>query len=236
MITEKTNVSDLVLRDIRVAEIFIKNDIDFCCNGNRSLEQACNEKGLIIKELIDQIEGLSFPEVKEENLIEVLDHIEGFHHKYARQTIPLLIQFAEKIHLRHGQEYPEIVEAIVILKPLPEEMELHMAKEEMILFPFIKTLVNTKSRGGQLEEAPFETVANPIQMMKEDHEEVGDALRKLKSIANSLSRNPHPCTTFQTFLNTVHEFEKNTMLHVHLENNLVFPRALDLEAKYSTKL
>ena len=167
-----------------------------------------------------------------ENLIDTIKHIEGYYHTYTREALNTLIEFAEKISIRHGADYPEIDDALALLKGMKDEMAIHMNKEELVLFPYIRDMVLATEKGEDIPPTHFGTVEKPIAVMMADHDDVGNDLTKLKAFATSLSRNPSPCNTFQAFLNGVAEFEKETMLHVHLENNYLFPEALALEQKH----
>ncbi len=208
-------------------EILNNFDIDFCCGGFKTLEQACGEKGLDHEQILSQLvdDSKKSADVVDWALLDttdLVDHIVGVHHMYLKETFPKLDGLMEKVINAHGENHPELFDLQKVVRSLRADLEPHMMKEENILFPMIKSL------DGSLESAPAHcgSVANPIRVMMADHEHAGMILEKIKTMTNNYSPPEDACETYRLLFKTLKQIEADLLLHVHKENNLLFPQAL----------
>ncbi|MBB6682192.1 iron-sulfur cluster repair di-iron protein [Aequorivita sp. 609] len=227
-------VADVVTENIKAAHVFKKYGIDFCCGGGVSIKKAC-EKAEIDPVLVET-EILNLENIKDRALdfnswkLDFLtDHIINVHHGYVEESSPLLLQYSQRVNHVHGHHYTELAEIESLVKQVVQELAAHMKKEELILFPFIKKLVKAEREGTEVPPIHFGTVENPIKMMEEEHEEAGEILRKIAKLSNNFTPPQGACNTYKAFYSKLEEFEQDLHQHVHLENNILFPKALKLE-------
>jgi len=234
IITENKTVAEIVTENIRTAHVFKKYGIDFCCGGGISVEKACAKKGidytLLEKELtaVDKVVNKAH-DYDTWDLIFLIDHIINVHHKYVEENIPLLLQYANKVAKVHGHHYVEVVKINSLLHEVANELAAHMKKEEIILFPFIKLLVRSKNEGVVSPPPPFGTINNPISIMEHEHETVGEIFKTIDRLTNNYTPPEEACNTFRALYAKLEEFEKDLHRHIHLENNILFPKAIVLE-------
>ena len=227
-------VADVVTENIKAAHVFKKYGIDFCCGGGVSIKKAC-EKAEIDPVLVET-EILNLENIKDRALdfnswkLDFLtDHIINVHHGYVEESSPLLLQYSQRVNHVHGHHYTELAEIESLVKQVVQELAAHMKKEELILFPFIKKLVKAEREGTEVPPIHFGTVENPIKMMEAEHEEAGEILRKIANLSNNFTPPQGACNTYKAFYSKLEEFEQDLHQHVHLENNILFPKALKLE-------
>ena len=207
-----------------------KYHLDFCCKGKRTLADACTEKGLSVTAISDELEKITaspvsnkmpFTEMTAEQLISyILIH----HHFYVKQSMPTILGHLEKVAIKHGDRFPNMVEVLCLFKEINEEMTAHMQKEETILFPRIKEVVASYDAKENLNLSDV-YIAGPVKVMELEHEHAGDVLYKIRTLTNNYTPPADACTTFQVSLAELKEFEEDLHRHVHLENNLLFPLA-----------
>mgnify|MGYP001419951713 CR=1 FL=1 len=231
---ETKKVAELVAENIKTAHIFKKYGIDFCCGGGISIQKACEKANINFEELERDLLNVDQNRDRATNynswkLDFLTDHIINVHHSYVEENIPLLIQYAAKVAKVHGERHPELLEIQNLFTLVATELSGHLRKEELILFPFIKKLVQAKIEGAGLPKAQFGTVDNPIKMMEAEHEEAGEILRKIAKLSNNYTPPEGACNTYRAFFAKLDEFEQDLHQHVHLENNILFPKALQLE-------
>ncbi|NJW52376.1 iron-sulfur cluster repair di-iron protein [Salinimicrobium oceani] len=229
-------VAEMVTENIKTAHIFKKYGIDFCCGGGISLEKACEKYGADYTLLSEELINVDRPSSHASNynnweLDFLTDHIINIHHAYVEENIPLLLQYAARVAEVHGHHYSELLEIEQLVKQVAGELSAHMKKEELILFPFIKQMTKAKAEGGELPKAPFGSVDNPIKMMETEHEDAGEALRRIAILSNNYNPPSGACNTYRAFYAKLEEFEQDLHQHVHLENNILFPKSLALEKK-----
>ncbi len=232
---EKT-VADVVTENIKAAHIFKKYGIDFCCGGGITIKKAC-EKAKIDPATLET-ELLSLDSVQDRSkdfnswkLDFLTDHIINVHHAYVEESAPLLLQYSKRVNQVHGHHYTELGEIEALVKQVIQELAAHMKKEELILFPFIKKLVKAEREGNEIPAIHFGTVENPIKMMEAEHEEAGKIMREIAKLSNEYTPPQGACNTYRAFYAKLDEFEQDLHQHVHLENNILFPKALNLEMK-----
>ncbi len=231
----KLTLSQIVTNNFRAAAIFEKYDLDFCCRGNKPIEQACTEKGINKEPIISELENLftSTPaaDAKYENwqLDFLSDYIINNHHTYVRNMIPIISAHAEKVAMVHGARHPEVIDVAKKFAVVYKDLKQHMMKEEEILFPYIKRIVTVKNNKAKPEPPYFGTVKNPIKMMEAEHEAAGDEMFEIRSITNGYNPPADACNTYKALYQELKDFEEDLHKHVHLENYILFPKSILLE-------
>ncbi|MBU3660867.1 MAG: iron-sulfur cluster repair di-iron protein [Flavobacteriales bacterium] len=233
--TENNKVGELVAQDYRTASIFKEYGIDFCCNGNRTIQEACGKVKLDCNVLIEKLNqslqnsdssGINF---KTWDLDLLVDYIEKKHHRYVERKIKEITPFLNKIVSVHGEAHPELHVVKQLFNESVGELTAHMKKEELILFPYIRKMVMAKNSGQNFNTALFKTVETPIAMMQNEHEVEGERFRKIANLTQNYTPPADACNTYSVTFSLLKEFEEDLHLHIHLENNILFPKAIELE-------
>ncbi|HOK99359.1 MAG TPA: iron-sulfur cluster repair di-iron protein [Bacteroidales bacterium] len=230
-----TKVSDLVRKNYRTAEIFHQYHIDFCCNGDKTLEEACRERQVSLDKIQIELERLMTQEddfsnkVNSMSLTELVDYIIERHHSYVRNNIPMLQEFLTRISQVHGERHPELHEVKSLFDETAGNLVMHMQKEEIILFPYIKKMEDAAKRGVEKIRSPFGEVSNPIRAMEAEHQAEGERFERIASLTQHYTIPADACNTYRVSLQKLEEFEKDLHTHIHLENNILFPKAIELE-------
>ncbi len=235
-ITENNTVAEVVTFNIKTADVFKKHGIDFCCGGGISIKKACEKNNIDFSEIEKELSKINNPTSKAYNydswkLDFLIDHIENVHHTYVEENIPLVLQYAERVAKVHGHHYSEVIEIHKLFVEIANELTTHMKKEELILFPFVKQLARASREGVKLGLPHFGTVNNPIAMMENEHENAGDIFKEINRLTNSYNPPEGACNTFRALYAKLDEFEQDLHQHIHLENNILFPKAISLEQK-----
>lgn len=221
-------IGEIVTQDFRAAEIFKNAGIDFCCGGNQSLEQVCSDKKLDILTLVSKLVELedTTPDTthnfKEWQLDFLCDYLVNTHHKTVMNLLPQLTTYTEKIARVHGDNHAELVEIATLFSQINEELLQHLKNEEEVLFPAIKELLKTNSSAAKA------TVISEITRMKGEHEFAGGAMDVINVLSKNYQIPRDGCTTYQVTYNLLEQFEDDLHVHVHLENNILYPKALFL--------
>ncbi|MCC7301342.1 MAG: iron-sulfur cluster repair di-iron protein [Bacteroidia bacterium] len=233
----ESTLKELVSNDYRKAEVFRKYGLDFCCGGKKQLQKACSDKGISLdqveKELsvAEQQPVVPSQDYNQWGLDFLADYIVNTHHKYVVRTIPTLYEYTQKVSKVHGGEHPEVKEIADDFLKAVDELNRHMMKEEHILFPYIKVLVEAEKAGTQVSPPGFGTIANPIRMMEMEHELVGDVMDHIEKLSSGFNPPPDACNTYRVSFAKLKEFTDDLHQHIHLENNILFPKAIELEKK-----
>jgi len=238
-IAENKTVAEIVTENIKTAHIFKKFGIDFCCGGGITIEDACSKKGVDYTLLEKELAAVDVLVDKEHDydkwdLNFLIDHIINVHHKYVEESIPLLLQYADRVAKVHGHHYIEVVEINSLFHEVAQELSAHMKKEEHILFPYIKQLVKAEIEGLTPARPHFGTVNNPIKMMEFEHENAGDIFKSIAKLSNDYTPPDEACNTFRALYAKLEEFEQDLHKHIHLENNILHPKAITLEKKIAS--
>lgn len=228
-------LADIVTNNIKTAGIFEKYDLDFCCGGNKTIAQACQENGTDPNVVYAEIENMGSAKVEIPERIDdwdldfMVDYIVNNHHKFVVYMIPIISSHAEKVAAAHGKNHPETNRAAKIFSVVSKELKQHMMKEEEILFPYIKYLVKVRNGETKYEKPYFGRISNPIKMMELEHQSAGESMFSIKKLTNSYAIPSDACNTYKVCLKELREFEEDLHKHVHLENNVLFPKAVLLE-------
>jgi regulator of cell morphogenesis and NO signaling len=230
--TAKT-VREIAVEMPHATRVFEKLGIDYCCGGNRSLEAACAAANLQIDHVLKSLETSTATAAAQDwntgELGELIQHIVSTHHLYVKSEIPRLQALIAKVCSVHGQNHPELNAARDVFAGLAAELSSHLMKEENILFPYVARMEATVKAGRPAARPPFGSVGNPIHMMMMEHDSAGDALRELRRLTNDYTPPADACISYRTLYKAVADFEADLHQHIHLENNILFPRAIAME-------
>lgn len=235
-ITEQSIIGELVAQDYRTASVFKNQGIDFCCNGNRTIADACEKKKIDSSPLIETLQQT----VKQNGntvatdynawpLDLLADYIEKKHHRYVEQKIQEITPFLHKVARVHGDRHPELLEVEQLFNESAGELAMHMKKEELVLFPVIRKMVKAQDAGELMNRPAFGTVENPIAMMHHEHDTEGERFRKIFQLTQNYTPPPDSCNTYRVTFALLKEFEEDLHMHIHLENNILFPKAIETE-------
>lgn len=237
-VTFDRTIRDIVAGDYRTAAIFQRYGLDFCCRGNRTVEAACADAGIDVDTVQrDLADATSLPAAgcapryNTWDLQTLVSYIVSNHHAFVRAQLPVIRQHAQKVARVHGENHPEMVQVARIFDDVNAEMTSHMMKEEQILFPYVVSLEASAAAGAGVPPSPFGTVGNPIRMMEAEHESAGDAMAEIRRLTDGYRIPDGACGTYTVLLQELEAFEADLHQHVHLENNILFPNALALEAE-----
>lgn len=228
-------IGELVAKDYRTASVFKKYSIDFCCQGNRTIEEACEKKNIDTKKVLEDL--VAMMESKSESTTDyqswpldlLADYIEKKHHRYVQEKTLEIQPYLDKICKVHGERHPELLKIKEEFNASAGELAAHMKKEELILFPFIRKMTQAKMENIKVDAAHFGTVINPIQMMMDEHTVEGNRFRKIEELSNNYTPPQDACNTYRVSFSLLKEFEQDLHLHIHLENNILFPKAIEIE-------
>ncbi len=229
------SIGQIVAEDFRTAEVFKKYNIDFCCNGGRSLQDISEDPEISMKDLIDDLNtstneiNNSAEDYKSWPIDVLADHIEKKHHLYVSQKIPVIEEYLDKISRVHGDSHPELSTIKELFHASAGDLTAHMKKEEFILFPFIRKMVKSGKHGFNLDQPYFGSVQNPINKMHDEHDAEGARFEEIARLSNNFTVPEDGCNTYRVAYSLLKEFQDDLHLHVHLENNILFPKAIELE-------
>jgi regulator of cell morphogenesis and NO signaling len=235
MTTTTQTVREIALENPASIRVFEAFGIDYCCGGRKPLAEACAAKNIALDAVITALEnGTAGSATASEDwsalsLGALVSHIVNAHHAYVRRELPRLAELASKVVSRHGDTKPELPQIQVKVGQISEELIEHLAKEEVVLFPYITKLERAKNEGTAKPHGCFGTVASPIAMMTQEHEAAGALLAAIRQLSGDYTPPVGACPTFHAFYNGLREFEQDLHQHIHLENNILFPRAMAME-------
>lgn len=224
-------IGEVVAYDFHTASVFSKYQIDFCCNGKRSIAEACSNAEDVTSKLVEELnDSLQKTEVRDSDfntwpLDLLIDYIEKIHHRYVRNKIKEISPYLNKVVSVHGAKHPELHQIKSLFTESAEDLTQHLYKEEIILFPYVRNLCV----GEMAAHCSFGSVSNPIHMMEHEHDTEGNRFRTIRELSNNFTPPTDACTTFNICYSMLEEFEKDLHKHIHLENNILFPRAIRME-------
>jgi regulator of cell morphogenesis and NO signaling len=232
---QEPTIGELVSKDFRKAEVFRKFGIDFCCGGKKTVAKACREKGLDVHEVEKALKAsgelplMPSQDFSAWDLDFLADYIVNAHHRYVARAIPQIFEYTQKVARVHGDRHPEAIAVAHEFTKVMDELNRHMMKEEQVLFPYIRSLALAVRNGTPAERPPFGTIRNPIAMMESEHTEVGGVMEQIQKLTGNFTPPPDACTTFRLSYASLKEFNDDLHQHIHLENNILFPKAVELE-------
>lgn len=237
--TKENTLAEIVKSDYRAARVFEKYKLDFCCKGNRPLQEAASGRSLDAERILNEVnETLNAPahndaetKATPENLPldELTNYIVKTHHSYLQGIMPFIYSHSQKVKEVHGKNHPEVIKIADIYEQIQTELNSHMMKEEMMLFPFITKLAEAARDGRKIAQPPFGSVANPISVMEREHTGAGDGLYSIRDLSDNFTPPEDACSTYKVLFKELEEFEADLHRHIHLENNILFPKSIELE-------
>jgi regulator of cell morphogenesis and NO signaling len=239
MLNSKQSVRDLALEIPGATRIFEKMGIDYCCGGAASLENACASAGITTTDIVHALDEANqhqsqLNELKDwqsASLSRLIEYILEKHHVFTRQELLRLDALIAKVYAAHGERHPELLRLQEMFKNLNEDLVPHMMKEERVLFPHIMLIEAALETHETIPVPPFMTVRNPVRMMSLEHDNAGELLREMRRVTSDYTVPPDGCVSYQTLYQALKEFEEDLHQHIFLENNILFPRAVEMEAK-----
>jgi len=233
-ITPETQVSEIVTHHPGATKVFHRHGIDFCCGGKRPLGEACEERRLDPDQILGEIAAVADGNSEErdwstDHLTDLVMHILSRYHAPLREELPRLQEMADKVANVHGKNHPEALPLAERFRELKEELASHMLKEEQVLFPYVARLETAAAAGRPVGPSPFGTVAGPISVMEAEHEHAGRLLAEMRRLTSDYQLPTDACNTFRALYHGLEELERDLHLHIHLENNVLFPRAAAME-------
>ncbi len=229
---EQKSIASIVASDYRSAKVFARHRVDFCCGGKKSLEQVCTEKNLDINHIKSEIESAttgksSEPDFQNWTIASLCSYIVMNHHDYVKTSIPTILQFAEKVARVHGGRHPETIDIYNNFNPLANELLLHMQKEEHILFPAAEQMeLNKMDHNYSLH------ISAPIIVMLKEHDDAGELIHRIESLSGNYMPPADACNTYKALYAELCFFADDLYKHIHLENNILFPKLLELEKSF----
>lgn len=235
------SLSQILIDHPEAVSVFEKYDLDYCCQGSDSLESACQSKGISVERIIRDLEagiasGTAIPQEVQPSRMsvpELIKHIVSTHHHYVAESRPLIDAHLVKICEKHGDLHPELHDVLKLFRELKDDLIFHMYKEEHILFPRIIEVM--KALDTQTVKSVFNRryVESPVGVLKEEHEKVGEILHQLKKITGDFTPPDDACTTYKLAYKELAEFSRDLHLHVHAENNILFPAVIRAQQRQS---
>ncbi|HLW81457.1 MAG TPA: iron-sulfur cluster repair di-iron protein [Candidatus Acidoferrales bacterium] len=234
--TSETKVKDIALSNPASRQVLEDAGLDYCCGGGKSLHEACLHADASPEEILSRLrENAQDTDPADLNwmavsLCELTRHIREKHHRYVREAIPRTQALSDKVTAKHGKNHTELEDIRKLFVEVGREMIVHMQKEEQILFPYIDALERAVNAHGPVEPPFFQTVRNPIHMMMKEHDAAGELVRQIRSLTADYTAPADACTSSKALYEALKEFEADLHQHIHLENNILFPRAVEMEA------
>ena len=233
-LTTNTTVSELVLEMPAATRVLEKMGIDYCCGGQKSLADACTNASVEFRDLQIELTLAAHAQPAEPNfqtttLENLINHIVVKHHSFTRREIARLNALLDKVCMAHGDNHPELLEICVLFRELGADLEMHMTKEERVLFPYVIRMEAAAKQRVSLFRPPFGTVANPVRMMMLEHDRAGELLKKIRKLSSDYTTPADACVSYKALYAALEELEKDLHQHIHLENNILFPKAVEME-------
>ena len=237
MISSGMTVREVALQMPEATRVFEKLKIDYCCGGSRALGDACASAGVATDDVLRMLDEAAQPttgasqDFQQLPLPELITHILDTHHVFTKEEMTRLELLLQKVISVHGENHPELKNVGAAFARLCADLSPHMFKEERVLFPYIVGLARAEAQSAPVPFAPFGTVNNPIRMMMMEHDTAGDILRELRQLTSDYTPPADGCVSYKTLYQALEAFEKDLHQHIHLENNILFPRSIEMEAQ-----
>jgi regulator of cell morphogenesis and NO signaling len=225
-------VGSIAAKDYRKIEVFKNMGINFWCNGSKTIDEASREIGITAEDLIQALDKTPlskqgpFPEFNKWNLESLIDHVVSTHHRYAKENAVLIYDLVQHVASHDGNNHPEVARLAPVIFLFFHDLLNHMKREEQILFPNIKQLIKKKSRPGKARYTTFGLIGESVRRMQKAHETIGKDLELFYELTNGYLLPEDACSSYRSLFEKLREFEDDLLLHFHLENNILFPKAL----------
>ncbi|MGE0130396.1 MAG: iron-sulfur cluster repair di-iron protein [Blastocatellales bacterium] len=233
-INATNTVGELAVTMPGATRVFEQFGIDYCCGGRRTLSEACRTRKVQMEDVVRSLEAArqtpdDSRDWRQESLASLAVYIVEKHHHFTREEIERLEKLFDKVCARHGENHPELFEAQKTFYQLKLDLLPHMLKEEQVLFPYITQMETAVNQSRAVPQPFFVTVRNPVRMMMTEHDAAGELLQSLRGSTNDYTPPADACISYQTLYQALAGFEADLHQHIHLENNLLFPRAVEME-------
>lgn len=231
---DQETIGEIAVKDLRKVEVFKKYGIDFCCGGKKTIAEVCAEKNIDATKVETELRQVSSESKASKisysdwNIDFLADYIVNTHHSYVRKYLPELQSYALKVAKVHGSKHPELLPIQKLVAEINEELTEHMEQEEKVLFTYIKKIVQARSGGLPLVKQGKD-LGGLIEELEKEHDFVGRCLDKIRELSNGYSIPSDACSSYKLLYKMIQEFEDDLHLHIHLENNILFPKALEME-------
>lgn len=228
-------IGEVVAKDYRTAAVFNKYGIDFCCQGNRTIGNACESKQIASEQIVEELSSITQTQSNDTTNFKswpidlLADYIEKKHHRYVKDKTLEIKPYLNKICQVHGKNHPELYEIKTLFFEAADHLASHMQKEETILFPYVRNIMLSKIDGSDFIKPPFGEISNPIKVMMAEHLNEGARFEKISVLSNKYTPPADACNTYRVTFALLNEFEQDLHLHIHLENNILFPKAIEIE-------
>lgn len=234
-INNQSIIGKIVAENYKAAAIFKKYNIDFCCSGNRTIHDACSKKQLDENKLIDELSEVINEKAAGDIDVKAFppdllaDYIEKTHHRYVENKIPEITPFLQKVVSVHGVNHPELTEVEQLFFDSSRDLSAHLKKEEIMLFPYIRLLMKARLSNGKKPQTALGSAATYINQMEQEHTAEGERFRRISELTDNYTPPEDACNTYRVTLSLLKEFEEDLHRHIHLENNILFPKSIELE-------
>ncbi len=231
-------LADLVAENYRTATVLQAYGMDFCCNGKRSLAEVCAKQGVALNAVLSDLEKLDTEGLPNSSVIVrfneweadfLVDFIIANHHQYTKRVLPILAARAQKVAKAHGNKHPELLEISERMNALERELTAHLYEEEQVLFPYVKKLMRAKMSGIKSPKPFFGSAQTVVADRESEHTQTGEHIHNIRRLSNNFLPPDDACNTYKVLFQELQEFEQDVFQHIHLENNLLFPRIIALE-------
>ncbi|RPI17121.1 MAG: iron-sulfur cluster repair di-iron protein [Ignavibacteriae bacterium] len=234
-VQKENTIGEVVASNFKTAQVFEKYGLDFCCGGKKTISDACAKNGVDTDKLINELLKLNNNGNGKSNDYAswepdfLVDYIINNHHSYVVKTLPVIYAHSRKVAGAHGENHPEVIKIAEYFSMIKDELEAHLMKEEKMLFPYIKKLAEIKKKNLDVQYPPFGSVKEPIRVMEAEHENAGTLMSEINTLSRGYNPPEDACTTFRVLYQELKEFEDDLHVHIHLENNILHPKAIELE-------
>jgi regulator of cell morphogenesis and NO signaling len=231
---DKETIGQIAVKDLRKAEVFKKYGIDFCCGGKKTVREVCMEKGIDATKVEHELQQVSNENKTDNNAYNewdldfLADYIVNTHHRYVRKYLPELRSYTLKVAQVHGDRHPELSEIQKLVETINEELSEHMVSEEKVLFAYVKKIVNARKKSVPLDKEG-RNLESLIEELESEHDYVGRCLDKIRALSNDYAIPEDACASYKLLYKMIQEFENDLHIHIHLENNILFPKAIEME-------
>lgn len=236
-ISANKTVREVAVQIPGATRLFEKLGIDYCCGGGKALEDACASADVAVDEVLSALEAIEESQAEQsestnwqaESLSSLISYILDKHHVFTRNELARIDPLMAKVLKVYAEQRAELSQIRALFEELNRDLLAHMQKEETVLFPYISLMESARQNGRAIPKPPFQTVENPLRVMMSEHDRAGELLRSIRKLTENFTVPEGACISYQTLYRALEDLEADLHEHIHLENNILFPRALDLE-------